>query len=518
MRHLSNIAFILFVVSISFGCSGLLNKIGLGGLSESDQEKFFQSIEFLRMGDESLAMTNFKYLCDTEKSQASCVFSSRPRFSSDIRERHLKRLSISQGHSTESSVTLNTYEPDGRRYHYIFQNLMNGELISSDHIDMRIHRTPGARGRVRHFFVDSLNAGVRYRMIVISDRAELVDVRDFFTFPHEGRRMTIGLISNLMESGNAASSFWMSLQSHNLDMVIALGAGVNGVVVDRDRDFETLKWSYKLIWDQYAELRQRLNFFFWPKLKPLYISWSAYSYHYGIELREEDYFKVSREVFSWIFEDQELKAKVYSRSPRYYSQGHDYSLILRGQKLFFLSEQYPYFERLNVHQAELLGLDASSNSDEELSLPGWLILSDSILRDRTQRAYFSRYLSFRPWFELSSLHDLTLQQRMSGPPMSQGLWRQQSKDFPRGIFALASDSRSKGFITRLQSQLLDGGSGVSEGLLGFENLISFEQKAHSYILLRSLSKEKSSEITLEYFIPRESLQEAQASYDFELFY
>lgn len=238
-------------------------------------------------------------------------------------------LSILQGATSATTTQLSVVVPHESKYLFVLQHERSSSILfpkSTRRVDRR-----GSRWSIQKLIYSGLKRGENYHFEVLGENGERIDYRSLKTIDPTPKPLRFALVSCMDDSWVAGQDeMWGRLATVNPDAVFFLG---DNVYADREIDFYKGPANADVIWERYAQTRNRLKFFRERRLTPVIATWDDHDYGQDNGNRDFPFKNESRDIFEAYFA-QEALPEAIERGP-----GVSSVLSLSGQRFALLDNR-----------------------------------------------------------------------------------------------------------------------------------------------------------------------------------
>lgn len=210
------------------------------------------------------------------------------------------RLPILQGATTLTTTQINVLST----HELTFTILDSDGIPSSARLTSELIKKSYSPWMSYRIFIQNLEAGVNYQLVVTTLDGKTVDTRTFGSLKPNLLKPRIALVSCMRDTKvNLQSSMWAALEGSEPDLLFMLG---DNVYVD-DGDG---KVTEEKIWRRYVETRNTLDLYQLPKLIPTLATWDDHDFGENNTFGSTYWKDASRIVFRALYAQDALVPEV----------------------------------------------------------------------------------------------------------------------------------------------------------------------------------------------------------------
>ena len=209
-------------------------------------------------------------------------------------KREIPGLAVMQGGTDDKSTQIVVLHKKSRSLPFLIKNTSSNRELKKSQLSTRQVERSHSPWVLTHINLKGLNPASRYRIDFLNKRGEVVDSRSFKTL-EQTPKLKWAVASCMNDSFmNAQKQQWLDLMSHRPQVLFMIGDNVYA-------DLKTKKVDPKVLWERYAETRNRLEVFRSQKLVPVLATWDDHDFGKNNGGVEFPYTKEAKDIFESFF-------------------------------------------------------------------------------------------------------------------------------------------------------------------------------------------------------------------------
>lgn len=180
------------------------------------------------------------------------------------------------------------------------------------------------------FRLSDLQPARTYQLRLKGSSGNWVDRRLFHTFKINPKNIKIGVVSCARDDLKGFQEIWHQLKKENIETLLMIG---DNTYADLGLKGMMSKMTVERLWDRHMETRNKLPFFRWKKLVPVFATWDDHDYGSNNGGRDFSLKQASAKIFSSFF-PMKLTTADFSKGP-----GVSRAMSLGRQRLIFFDNR-----------------------------------------------------------------------------------------------------------------------------------------------------------------------------------
>lgn len=293
---------------------------GCTSTPEVAQRDLPAGVEALFKGETAAAQEIFEQTC-AESQGPECWLAGQVWHSP-------KLVPLLQGYSSSAEVRIRTLVQKDQKPKYYVRPVGPFELspVKAERLEV----VKGAASQVDSLSI-SVQPGVTYELLILSQDGELLDRRKFagFSLTTGGSKMAV--LSCLDDSfAQDQEVMWERVRREEPDVILMIGDNTYGT---RQGDTGVPVVSPELLWERYVSTLSTLDFYRWESLVPVWATWDDHDFGMHDGNVTYPHVKASQKIFGAVFASGEGLAG-YESGP-----GISYRVDLQGLDVYVLDNR-----------------------------------------------------------------------------------------------------------------------------------------------------------------------------------
>lgn len=219
----------------------------------------------------------------------------------------LPGFAVMQGGTDSVSTQISVLHRKNQSLNFLIKNTSSNRDLKLKPQSIQKKMRENSSWQLTQIDLDGLSSASRYRIDFRDPHGKIIDSREFKTL-ESTPQLKWALASCMNDSFmNAQKQQWLDLLSHRPQALFMIG---DNVYVD----LKTKNITPSVLWERYAETRNRLEVFRSKKLTPVFATWDDHDFGKNNGGKEFNYAKEAREVFEDFF-PQKTNKFIFSKGP-----------------------------------------------------------------------------------------------------------------------------------------------------------------------------------------------------------